>query len=77
MNNLTQKVSILYHRWEEIKLMLSKINLISHLSYYLAIINITIIMLTKLWLQLSILLDHDDDDEYHPNRNAMKIENII
>jgi hypothetical protein len=26
-----------------------------------------IIMLTKLWLQLSILLDHDDD-EYHPNR---------
>jgi hypothetical protein len=28
-------------------------------------------------LQLSILLDHDDDDEYHPNRNAMKIANII
>jgi hypothetical protein len=22
-------------------------------------------------------LDHDDDDEYHPNRNAMKIANII
>jgi hypothetical protein len=38
-----------------------------------------IIMLTKLWLQLSILLDYDDDndDEYHPNRNAMKIANII
>jgi hypothetical protein len=32
-----------------------------------------IIMLPK----LSILLDHGDDDEYHPNRNAMKIENII
>jgi hypothetical protein len=31
-----------------------------------------IIMLPKLWLQLSILLDHDDA-EYHPNRNAMKI----
>ncbi len=31
-----------------------------------------IIMLTKLQLQLSILLDHDDD-EYHPNRNAIKI----
>jgi hypothetical protein len=31
-----------------------------------------IIMLPKLWLQLSILLDHDDD-EYHPNTNAMKI----
>jgi hypothetical protein len=36
-----------------------------------------IIMLHKLCLQLSILLDHDDDDEYHPNRNAMKIANII
>jgi gluconate kinase len=36
-----------------------------------------IIMLPKLWLQLSILLDHDDGDEYHPNRNAMKIANII
>jgi hypothetical protein len=37
-----------------------------------------IIMLHKLWSQLSILLDHDDyDDEYHPNRNAMKIANII
>jgi hypothetical protein len=37
-----------------------------------------IIMLPKLWLQLSILLDDDnDDDEYHPNRNAMKIANII
>jgi hypothetical protein len=38
-----------------------------------------IIMLPKLWLQLSILLHHDDDDddEYHPNKNAMKIENII
>jgi hypothetical protein len=36
-----------------------------------------IIMLPKLWLQLSILLDHDDDDEYHPNRNIMKIANII
>jgi hypothetical protein len=35
-----------------------------------------IIMLPKLWLQLSILLD-DDDDEYHTNRNAMKIANII
>jgi hypothetical protein len=34
-----------------------------------------IIMLTKLWLQSSNLLDHDDDDdEYHPNRNTMKIE---
>jgi hypothetical protein len=32
-----------------------------------------IIMLPK----LSILLDHDDDDEYHPNRNTMKITNII
>jgi hypothetical protein len=37
-----------------------------------------IIMLTKLRLQLSILLDYDDnDDEYHPNRNAMKIANIV
>jgi hypothetical protein len=37
-----------------------------------------IIMLTKLRLQLSILLDHDDDDdENHPNRNAMKIAKII
>jgi hypothetical protein len=36
-----------------------------------------IIMLHKLWLQLSILLDHDDDDEYHLNRNAIKIANII
>jgi hypothetical protein len=36
-----------------------------------------IIMLPKLWLQLSILLNHDDDDEYHPNRNNMKIANII
>jgi hypothetical protein len=36
-----------------------------------------IIMLPKLWLQLSILLDHDDDDKRHPNRNAMKIANII
>jgi hypothetical protein len=35
-----------------------------------------IIMLPKLWLQLSILLDHDDD-EYHPTRNAMKIANVI
>jgi hypothetical protein len=26
-------------------------------------------------VQLSILLDHDD--EYHPNRNAIKIANII
>jgi hypothetical protein len=34
-------------------------------------------MLPKLWLQLSILPDHDDDNEYHPNRNAMKIANII
>jgi hypothetical protein len=32
-----------------------------------------IIMLPKLWSQFSILLDHDDDDEYHPNRNAIKI----
>jgi hypothetical protein len=38
-------------------------------------INIMIIMLPKLLLQLSILLDHDDDDEYHPNRNAIKIAN--
>jgi hypothetical protein len=38
------------------------------------IINIMIIMLPKLWLQLSILLDQDDD-EYHLNRNAMKIAN--
>jgi hypothetical protein len=37
-------------------------------------INIMIIMLPKLWLQLSILLDHDDH-EYHPNRNAIKITN--
>jgi hypothetical protein len=36
-----------------------------------------IIMLPKLWLQLSMLLDHDDDDEYHPNRKAMKIANIM
>jgi hypothetical protein len=36
-----------------------------------------IIMLPKLWLQLSILLDRDDDDEYNPNTNAMKIENIM
>jgi hypothetical protein len=35
-----------------------------------------IIILPKLWLQLSILLD-DDDDEYHPNINTMKIANII
>jgi hypothetical protein len=35
-----------------------------------------IIMLPKLWLQLSILLDHNDD-KYHPNKNAMKIANII
>jgi hypothetical protein len=34
-------------------------------------------MLPKLWLQLSILLDHVDDDEYHSNRNAMKITNIM
>jgi hypothetical protein len=34
-----------------------------------------IIILPKLWLQLSILLD--DDDEYHPNINTMKIANII
>jgi hypothetical protein len=33
-----------------------------------------IIMLPKLWLWLSILLDHDGD-EYHPNRNAIKIAN--
>jgi hypothetical protein len=33
-----------------------------------------IIMLTKLRLQLSILLDHD---EYHPNRKAMKIANMV
>jgi hypothetical protein len=36
-----------------------------------------IIMLPKLWLQVSILRDHDDDDEYHPNKNAMKIATII
>jgi hypothetical protein len=35
-----------------------------------------IIMLPKLSLRLSILLDHDDD-EYHPNKNAIKIANII
>jgi hypothetical protein len=35
-----------------------------------------IIMLPKLWLQLSILLDHGDD-KYDSNRNAMKIANII
>jgi hypothetical protein len=34
-----------------------------------------IIMLSKLWLQLSILLDHDD--EYHPNRNTMKLANFM
>jgi hypothetical protein len=33
------------------------------------------IMLPKIWLQLSILVDLDDD--HHPNRNAMKIANII
>jgi hypothetical protein len=33
-----------------------------------------IIIVPKLWLQLSILLDHDDD-EYNTNRNAMKIAN--
>jgi hypothetical protein len=33
-----------------------------------------IIMLPKLWLRLSILLDHDDN-EYHTNRNAIKIAN--
>jgi hypothetical protein len=33
-------------------------------------------MLTKLWLQLSILTDHDDV-ENHPNMNAMKTTNII
>jgi hypothetical protein len=37
-------------------------------------INIMIIKLPKLWFQLSILLDHDDD-EYHHNRNAIKIAN--
>jgi hypothetical protein len=36
-----------------------------------------IIMLSKLWLQFSILLHHDGHDEYHPNRNAMEIANII
>jgi hypothetical protein len=30
-----------------------------------------IIILPKLWLQLSILLDHDDDNKYHPNKNAI------
>jgi hypothetical protein len=41
-------------------------------------INIVIIMIPKLWLQLSILLNHDDDDdEHHPNKNAIKIANII
>jgi hypothetical protein len=30
-----------------------------------------IIMLPKLWFQLSILLDHGDDDKHHPNKNAM------
>jgi hypothetical protein len=24
-----------------------------------------------------ILLDHDDDDKHHPNKNAIKIANII
>jgi hypothetical protein len=33
-----------------------------------------IIILPKLCLQLSILLDHDDD-KYHPNINAIKIAN--
>jgi hypothetical protein len=33
------------------------------------------IILPKLWLQLSILIDHDDDD--HPNRRTTKIANII
>jgi hypothetical protein len=36
-----------------------------------------VIMLPKLWLQLSILVDHVDNDEHHPNRNDMKITNII
>jgi hypothetical protein len=36
-----------------------------------------IIMLPKLLLQLSILLDHGDDDKHHPNKIAMKIANII
>jgi hypothetical protein len=36
-------------------------------------INIMIIMLPKLWLQLSILLDHDDDE--YANRNTIKIAN--
>jgi hypothetical protein len=39
-------------------------------------INIVIIIIPKLWLQLSILLNHDDD-EHQPNKNAMKIANII
>jgi hypothetical protein len=34
-----------------------------------------IIILPKLWLQLSILLDHDDD-EYHPNGNTMNLSKL-
>jgi hypothetical protein len=74
MNNLTQKgvnsISLLGRN----RIDALKIKLISHLSLYLVIINILIIMLPKLKLQLSILLD---DDEYHPKRNVMKISNII
>jgi hypothetical protein len=29
-----------------------------------------ILMLPKLWLQLSILLDHGDDDKHHPNKKC-------
>jgi hypothetical protein len=88
MNNLTQKIIMLNEQsntkdvnsisplgknWIDAL----KINLVSHLSWHLIIINIMIIMLTKLWLKLSILLYRDDDDENHHNRNAMKIANII
>jgi hypothetical protein len=36
-----------------------------------------IIMLPKLWLQLSILLDHDDDEYHHNRNNTVKIANNI
>jgi hypothetical protein len=74
MNNLTQKGVNSISPLGRNRIDALKIKLISHLSLYLVIINILIIMLPKLKLQLSILLD---DDEYHPKRNVMKISNII